>query len=88
MGDFVRRRGDARGAIGALRLLADECFSLKLRAQKKQPRVEGAVLQFGPGATELCLEHLATEPWYARAARDWRVCRDWSSVLECLPPPA
>ena len=36
--------------------------------------MEGAVLQFGPGATELCLEHLATEPWYARAARDWRVC--------------
>ena len=59
-----------------------------LGAQKKQPRVEGAVLQFGPGAAELCLEHLAQEPWYARAARDWRVCRDWSSVLECLPPPA
>ena len=56
--------------MGALRLLADE-FRLKLRAQKKQPRVEGAVLQFGPGAAELCLEHLATEPWYARAARDW-----------------
>ena len=50
--------------------------------------MEGAVLQFGPGATELCLEHLATEPWYARAARDWRVCRGWSAVLECLPPPA
>ena len=48
----------------------------------------GAVLQFGPGAAELCLEHLAQEPWYAHAAWDWRVCRDWSAVLECLPPPA
>ena len=62
-------------------------FRLKLRAHA-EARVEGAVLQFGPGATELFLEHLATEPWYARAARDWRVCRGWSSVLECLPPPA
>ena len=46
------------------------------------------MLQFGPGAAELCLEHLAQEPWYAHAAWDWRVCRDWSAVLECLPPPA
>ena len=52
-----------------------------------QDYVGGAVLQFGPGAAELCLEHLAQEPWYAHAAWDWRVCRDWSAVLECLPFP-